>query len=42
MQVEHIGEKENDTAKNNDVDHEPEFQDTNNYFVPPTPPVSQQ
>jgi hypothetical protein len=42
VQVEHIGEKENDTAENNDVDHEPEFQDTNNHFVPPSPPVSRQ
>jgi hypothetical protein len=40
--VEHVEEKENDTAKNNDADHEPEFDDTNNHFVPPSPPISQQ
>jgi hypothetical protein len=40
VQVEHIEEKENNTAKNNDVDHEPEFDDTDNHFVPPSPPVS--
>jgi hypothetical protein len=40
--VEHVEEKENDTAENNDVDHEPEFDDTNNHFIPPSPPVSQQ
>jgi hypothetical protein len=28
VQVEHVEEKENDNAKNNDVDHEPEFDDT--------------
>jgi ATP-binding cassette subfamily B (MDR/TAP) protein 1 len=40
VQVEHVEEKENDTAENNDVDHEPEFDDTDNHFVPPSPPVS--
>jgi hypothetical protein len=40
VQVEHVEEKENYTAKNNDVDHEPEFDYTNNHFVPPSPPVS--
>jgi hypothetical protein len=40
VQVAHIEEKENDTAENDDVDHEPEFDDTNNHFVPPSPPVS--
>jgi hypothetical protein len=40
--VEHVEEKENDTNKNNDVDHEPEFDDTDNHFVPPSPPISQQ
>jgi hypothetical protein len=38
VQVEHVEEKENDTAENNDVDHEPEFDDTDNHFVPPSPP----
>jgi hypothetical protein len=42
MQVEHVEEKENNTAENNDIDHEPEFDDTDNHFVPPSPPVSQQ
>jgi hypothetical protein len=42
VQVEHVGEKENDTTENNDVDHEPEFDDTGNHFVPPSPPVSHQ
>jgi hypothetical protein len=42
LQVEHVEEKETDTAENNDVDHEPKFEDTNNHFVPPSPPVSQQ
>jgi hypothetical protein len=42
VEVEHVEEKENDIAENNDVDHEPEFDDTDNYFVPPSPPVSQQ
>jgi hypothetical protein len=40
--VEYVEEKENDTAENNDVDHEPEFDDTDNHFVPPSPPISQQ
>jgi hypothetical protein len=40
MQVEHVEEKENNTAENNDVDHEPEFDDTDNHFVRPSPPVS--
>jgi hypothetical protein len=39
--VEHVGDEENDTAENNDVDHEPEFDDTDNHFVPPTPPILQ-
>jgi hypothetical protein len=42
MQVEHVEEKENDTAENNDIYHEPKFDDTDNLFVPPSPPVSQQ
>jgi hypothetical protein len=42
VQVEHVEEKENNTAENNDVDHEPEFDDTDNHFVPPSPPVLQQ
>jgi hypothetical protein len=42
VQVEHVQEKENDTTKNNDVDHKPEFDDTDNHFVPPSPHVSQQ
>jgi hypothetical protein len=41
VQVAHVEEKENDTAENDDVDHEPEFDDTDNHFVPPSPPVSQ-
>jgi hypothetical protein len=41
-EVEHVEENENNTAENNDVDHEPEFDDTDNHFVPPSPPVSQQ
>jgi hypothetical protein len=40
--VEHVEEKENDTVENNDVDHEPEFDDTNNHFVPPSPHVLQE
>jgi hypothetical protein len=40
MQVEHVEEKENDTAENNDVDHKPKFDDTDNHFVPFSPPVS--
>jgi hypothetical protein len=36
MQVEHIEEKGNNIAENNDVDHEPEFDDTDNHFVPPS------
>jgi hypothetical protein len=39
MQVEHVEEKENDTAKNGDVDHEPQFDDNDNHFVPPSPPI---
>jgi hypothetical protein len=35
MQVEHVEEKENDTAKNNDVDHEPKFDDTDNVLFHP-------
>jgi hypothetical protein len=42
VQVEHIEEKENNTAENNDVDHETDFDDTDNHFVPPSPPVLQQ
>jgi hypothetical protein len=42
VQLEHVEEKENDTAENNDVDHEPEFDDIDNGFVPLSPPVSQQ
>jgi hypothetical protein len=40
VQVEHVEEKENYTAENNDVDHELEFDYTDNHFVPPSPPVS--
>jgi hypothetical protein len=42
MQVEHIEEKENETAKNDDVYHEPQFDDIDNHFVPPSSPVLQQ
>jgi hypothetical protein len=42
VQVEHIEERENDSAENNDVDHELEFDDTDNHFVPLSPPISQQ
>jgi hypothetical protein len=42
VQVEHVEEKENDTAKNDDVDHEHQFDDNDNHFVPPSLPVSQQ
>jgi hypothetical protein len=28
--VEHVEKKENNTTENNDVDHEPEFDDTDN------------
>jgi hypothetical protein len=41
VQVEQFEEKENDTAENNDVDLEPQFDDNYNHFVPPSPPVSQ-
>jgi hypothetical protein len=41
VQVEHIEEKENDTAEYNDVDHEPQFDDNDNHFVPSSPLVSQ-
>jgi hypothetical protein len=40
VQVEHVEEKEKETAKNNDVDHEPHFDDNDNHFVPPSPPIS--
>jgi hypothetical protein len=42
VQVEHVEEKENDNAENDDVDHEPQFDDNGNHFVPPSPPVLQQ
>jgi hypothetical protein len=42
MQVEHIEEKENETAKNDDVYHETQFDDIDNHFVPPSSPVLQQ
>jgi hypothetical protein len=34
-------EKENESAKN-DVVHEPEFDDNDNHFVPPSPPILRQ
>jgi hypothetical protein len=40
--VEHVEEKENDTTENDDVDHEHQFDVNDNYFVPPSPPISQQ
>jgi hypothetical protein len=40
--VEHVEEKGNDTAKNDDVDHEPQFDDNDNHFVPPSSPILQQ
>jgi hypothetical protein len=39
MQVEHVDEKENDTTENDNVDHEPRFDDTDNQFIPPSPHV---
>jgi hypothetical protein len=42
VQVEHVEEKENDTVENDDADHEHQFDDNDNYFVPRSPPVSQQ
>jgi hypothetical protein len=42
VQVEHIEKKENDTAENNDGDHEPQFDNNDNHFVPSSPPVLQQ
>jgi hypothetical protein len=42
VQVEHVEEKENDTAENDDAHHEPQFDDNDNHFVPPSPPVLRQ
>jgi hypothetical protein len=37
VQVEHVEEKEND--QNDGVVYEPHFDDNDNSFVPPSPPV---
>jgi hypothetical protein len=41
VQVEHVEEKENEIAENDDVDHEPQFDNNDNQFVRPSPPVLQ-
>jgi hypothetical protein len=40
VQVEHIEEKENVTAENDDADHKHQFDDNDNHFVPCSPPIS--
>jgi hypothetical protein len=40
VQVEHVEEKENVTAENDDSDHKHQFDDNDNHFVPRSPPVS--
>jgi hypothetical protein len=40
--MEHMKEKENKIAENNDVIHQPQFDDNDNHFVPRSPFVFQQ
>jgi hypothetical protein len=35
-------EEKNETGKNDDVIHEPQFENNDNNFVPPLPPILQQ
>jgi hypothetical protein len=37
-----MDEIENETAKNDDVVHEPQFDDNDNHFISPSPSVLQQ
>jgi hypothetical protein len=37
-----VEEKDYETSENDDIVHEPQFEDNNNHFVPLSPPVLQQ
>jgi hypothetical protein len=37
-----VEEKDSKTSENDDIVHEPQFEDNNNHFVPLSPPVLQQ
>jgi hypothetical protein len=39
--VEHVEEKVNNTTENDDDVHETQFDDNDNHFVPPSPPILQ-